>query len=320
MKPRPISTRRRGVVAALAASLAARGAHAQPAYPSRPLKLIVPYPPGGSTDILARAFAEAMGRALGQQVVVDNRPGAATNIGTEAAAHSPPDGYTVYFGTSALAQNPHFGPVPTVDVFRDLAPVSLVATMSFVVAANPALPIAGPAELVAAARARPGKLSISSASLEVTVKTLNHRAGIQLLHVPYKGGAQATSDAMAGHVDMVVALLPVLLPQLKAGKLKPIGLAAEKRSPAAPSIPTMAEGGVQGFSTPAWFALYVPPGTPEGFVARLNAAAVQAAAQQELVARMLDQGIEIQSSTPRELAERLRRDWDENAALARELK
>jgi len=316
----PHDAARRALLAALASTVALPAARAQAGYPNRPLKMIVPYPPGGSTDILARAFAEGLGRVLGQSVVVDNRPGAATNIGTEAAAHAPADGYNIYFGTSALVQNPHFGPPLAIDVFRDLVPVSLIATMSFVVAANPALPINDPAELVAAARARPDKLTISSASLEVTVKTLNQRAGIRLLHVPYKGGAQATSDAMAGHVDMVVALLPVVLPQLKAGKLKPIGLSAEKRSPAAPSIPTMAEGGIQGFSTPAWFALYAPPGTPADALARLAAATVQASAQPELVARMLEQGIEVQSSTPRELAERMRRDWDENAALAKELK
>jgi tripartite-type tricarboxylate transporter receptor subunit TctC len=283
------------------------------------VRMIVPYPPGGSTDILARGFVEQLSRQLGQPVVIDNRPGAATNIGTEAAARSAPDGYTVYFGTSGLASNPHFGPVPTIDVFRDLAPVGMIASMSFLVAAHPALAVSDAASLVALARARPGKVSIASASLETQVKTLNRRAGIELMHVPYKGGAQAAADTMAGHTDTVIALLPVLLPHLQSGKLKPVALAAARRSPAAPMLPTFPEGGVAGYPGPSWFALFAPAGVPEPILARLGAATQAAATAPELVARMTAQGIDMQSSTAAELAERLRHDHAEQATLFKEL-
>ncbi len=298
-------------------ALASLPAFAQ-AFPSKPIRLVVPYPPGGSTDILARAFAEPFARELGQPVVIENRPGASTNIGLEIAARSPADGYTIYFGTSGLASNPHFGPVPTVDVFKDITPISLVASMPFLVAAHPSLPANSPRELIDLAKASPGKLMISSASLETQVKTINKRAGIQLLHVPYKGGAQATNDAIAGHVNLVVALLPVLLPQIKAGKLKPIAISAPRRSPAAPDIPTFQEIGVDG-PTPSWFALFVPAGTPAQAIGRLNGAAVAAAADKPLVERTLQQGIEVRSSSPGQLADLLKSDYETNSVLVKEL-
>jgi tripartite-type tricarboxylate transporter receptor subunit TctC len=298
-------------------ALASLPAFAQ-AFPSKPIRLVVPYPPGGSTDILARAFAEPFARELGQPVVIENRPGASTNIGLEIAARSPADGYTIYFGTSGLASNPHFGPVPTVDVFKDITPISLVASMPFLVAAHPSLPANSPRELIDLAKASPGKLMISSASLETQVKTINKRAGVQLLHVPYKGGAQATNDAIAGHVNLVVALLPVLLPQIKAGKLKPIAISAPRRSPAAPDIPTFQEIGVDG-PTPSWFALFVPAGTPAQAIGRLNGAAVAAAADKPLVERTLQQGIEVRSSSPAQLADLLKSDYETNSVLVKEL-
>ena len=298
-------------------ALASLPAFAQ-AFPSKPIRLVVPYPPGGSTDILARAFAEPFARELGQPVVIENRPGASTNIGLEIAARSPADGYTIYFGTSGLASNPHFGPVPTVDVFKDITPISLVASMPFLVAAHPSLPANSPRELIDLAKASPGKLMISSASLETQVKTINKRAGVQLLHVPYKGGAQATNDAIAGHVNLVVALLPVLLPQIKAGKLKPIAISAPRRSPAAPDIPTFQEIGVDG-PTPSWFALFVPAGTPAQAIGRLNGAALAAAADKPLVERTLQQGIEVRSSSPAQLADLLKSDYETNSVLVKEL-
>lgn len=298
-------------------ALASLPAFAQ-AFPSKPIRLVVPYPPGGSTDILARAFAEPFARELGQPVAIENRPGASTNIGLEIAARSPADGYTIYFGTSGLASNPHFGPVPTVDVFKDITPISLVASMPFLVAAHPSLPANSPRELIDLAKASPGKLMISSASLETQVKTINKRAGVQLLHVPYKGGAQATNDAIAGHVNLVVALLPVLLPQIKAGKLKPIAISAPRRSPAAPDIPTFQEIGVDG-PTPSWFALFVPAGTPAQAIGRLNGAAVAAAADKPLVERTLQQGIEVRSSSPAQLADLLKSDYETNSVLVKEL-
>lgn len=316
--------RRREILAGAAATAAAwswpGAARAQNAFPARPVKMIVPYPPGGSTDILARGFVEQLSRQLGQPVVIDNRPGAQTNIGTEAAARSAPDGYTIYFGTSGLASNPHFGPAPAIDVFRDLAPIGMIASMSFVVAANPALPVSDAAALLALARARPGKVTIASASLETQVLTLNRRARIDLMHVPYKGGAQAAADTMAGHTDTVIALVPVLLPHLESGKLKPLALCSPKRSASLPNVPTFAEAGVQDAPAPSWFAVFAPAGVPEPILAQLAAATQAAASSAELVARMTARGIDMQSSTPAELAEILRRDHGQQAALHKELK
>jgi tripartite-type tricarboxylate transporter receptor subunit TctC len=309
-----------GAAATVAASAWSTVARAQGAYPIRPVKMIVPYPPGGSTDILARGFAEQLSRQLGQPVVIDNRPGAQTNIGTEAAARSTPDGYTIYFGTSGLATNPHFGPVPAIDVFKDLSPIGMVASMSFLVAANPAVQASDGASLIALARARPGKVTIASASLETQVLTLNRRARIDLMHVPYKGGAQAAADTMAGHVDTVIALVPVLLPHLQSGKLKPLALCSPRRSASIPNVQTFLEAGVRDAPAPSWFAMFAPAGVPEPILARLASATQAAASAPELVARMTAQGIDMQTSSPAELAETLRRDHAEQAALFKELK
>jgi tripartite-type tricarboxylate transporter receptor subunit TctC len=315
--------RRRDVLIGAAASAAAWSlpgiARAQGGFPTRPVKMIVPYPPGGSTDILARAFVEQLAKQLGQPVVIDNRPGAQTNIGTEAAARSTPDGYTIYFGTSGLASNPHFGPAPAIDVFKDLSPVGLLANMSFVVAANPGFQASDAPSLIRLARAQPGKITIASASLATQVLTLNRRAGIDLMHVPYKGGAQAAADTMAGHTDTVIALVPVLLPHLKSGKLKAIALCSPKRSPSLPDLPTFLEAGVKDAPAPSWFGVYTPAGVPEPIIARLAAATQAAASVPELVAQMSSRGIDMQTSTPAELAELLKRDYAVQAALHKEL-
>jgi tripartite-type tricarboxylate transporter receptor subunit TctC len=316
--------RRRDVLIGAAATVTALSwagnARAQAGYPARPVKMIVPYPPGGSTDILARGFVEQLARQLGQPVVIDNRPGAQTNIGTEAAARSAPDGYTIYFGTSGLASNPHFGPAPSIDVFKDLAPVGMIGGMAFVVAANPAVPVSDAASLIALARAQPGKTTIASASLETQVLTLNRRARIDLMHVPYKGGAQAAADTMAGHTDTVIALVPVLLPHLQSGKLKPIAVCSPKRSPSLPSVPTFLEAGVVDAPAPSWFAVFAPAGVPEPILARLAAATQAAASSPDLVTQMTARGIDMQPSSPAELAEILRRDYGQQAALHKELK
>jgi len=317
-------SRRRDVLIGAAASAAAWSlpgiARAQGGFPTRPVKMIVPYPPGGSTDILARGFVEQLAKQLGQPVVIDNRPGAQTNIGTEAAARSAPDGYTIYFGTSGLASNPHFGPAPAIDVFKDLAPVGMLANMSFVVAAHPGFQPSDAASLIALARAQPGKITIASASLETQVLTLNRRARIDLMHVPYKGGAQAAADTMAGHTDTVIALVPVLLPHLKSGKLKAIAVCSPKRSASLPDVPTFLEAGVQDAPAPSWFGVFTPAGVPEPILARLAAATQAAATTPELVAQMTARGIDMQTSTPAELADLLKRDYGLQAALHKELK
>lgn len=312
--------RRRFLFGASTLAAMGRNALAQGTFPSKPLRLIVPYPPGGTTDILARALGALIGQELGQSVVIDNRPGGATNIGSEAAIRSPADGHTIYFGTSGLASNPHFGPVPTYDAFKDLVPVAPVSSMSFLVAAGPKFPGNDPASFVSLARAQPKKVSIGSGALEVQVAQLSRGAGIELMHVPYKGGALAATDASGGHVDTVIALVPALLSFVQSGKLKAIGVAANARVAALPGTPTFAESGVPAILNNSWFGIFVPAGTPASVVSRLGSAVRASVSNVELVSKMSSQGVDLIPGTADDLAGMLRRDFAEYARMAKEMK
>lgn len=270
-------------------------------YPTQPVRLIVPYPPGGSTDFIARLYAESLGKELGQPVIVDNRPGAATNIGSEAVAKARPDGYTVLFGGGGPTLNTVFGPKPTFDPLTGLEAVSLIARVPFMVAANPKTPFGTAKDMIAAAKAAPGKYSISSAQLNVYVELLKARSDINLLHIPYKGGAQAATDAIAGQVDMVFALVPVLLPQLQAGKLKAIGVSSDKRlTKLLPNVSTFTELGVD-YDIGTWYGLQTPPGTPPAIVERLLQATQKIVAQAGFADKLAAVGAEAVSSQPAEM-------------------
>jgi tripartite-type tricarboxylate transporter receptor subunit TctC len=297
----------------LAAGLAA-GAQAQERYPGQPLRLVVPYPPGGTTDIIARNYAEQLGRELGQTVIVDNRPGGGTNIGAEAVARAKPDGYTLLFANNSQVLNPVFGPQPAFELGA-LEPISLVSRTAFIVAANPKAPFNTPAELLAAARAAPGKLSISSAQLDLYVELLNNKAGIQLLHVPYKGGAAAATDAISGQVNMVFALTPVLLPHIQAGKLKAVAVTSGKRVAVLPEVPTLTEQGID-YDFSIWYGLMAPAGTPRAVIERLAAATQKVMALPELVAKVRAAGADAVSSRPEEFQAQLRSEtalWQQTA-------
>lgn len=286
------------LVAACAGAAALAGAQD---YPREPVRLIVPYPPGGSTDVIARLYAEGLGKELGQPIVVDNRPGASTNIGSEAVARAKPDGYTVLFGGGGPTLNSVFGPKPSFDPMTGLDAVSMIARVPFMVAANPRVPFGNVREMVSTVRAAPGKYSISSAQLNVYVELMKERAGTDILHVPYKGGAQAATDAVAGQVDMVYALVPVLLPQVQSGKLKAIGVSSARRLTAVlPDVSTFAEAGVD-YDIGTWYALQVPPGTPAPVVARLARATRAIVAQPAFVERLTAIGAEAVASTPAEM-------------------
>ncbi len=316
------STPRRRLLAAGATALAL-GPFTSPraqAYPTRPIKLIVPYPPGGTTDLVARAFAEPLARELGQQIVVDNRPGAATHIGTDAAMRSAPDGYTLLLSTSGLATNFATGPVPPFDPQKTLAPITLINQMAFVVCANPSAPFSNVRELLAAARARPGRITIGSASLEYVARLLNAQSGVDILHVPYKGGAAAMNDAMSGQIDLAVALVPVMLPQIRSGRLKPIGVSTDRRAGALPQVPTFIESGESSFRVDSWYGLHGPAGLPRPLVRQLSEAARKVLTQPEFVERQRAIGSDLLWSTPEELAMRLKNDTEEALRIARELK
>ncbi|MGD9944867.1 MAG: tripartite tricarboxylate transporter substrate binding protein, partial [Burkholderiaceae bacterium] len=226
----------------------------------------------------------------------------------------------VYFGTSGLASNPQFGPTPNFDAVKCLTAVGPVSSLSFMVAASPNFPADDAAGLVALARARPGKVSIGSGSLQVQVAQLTRRAGIDLMHVPYKGGAQAAADAIGGHVDTVIALVPALISSIQNGKLKPIGIAAPSRAAGLPQVPTFTERGVPANINLSWFGLFVPTGTPAPIVSRLGAALRTAVTNPGLVSRMTAQGVDMTPGSAQDLAETLKRDYAEYGRLAQELK
>lgn len=304
--------------AGLAVSLAAP-LRAQP-YPNRPVKLVVPFPPGGATDIVARAFVELFGRELGQPIVVEYKPGAVTNIGTEQVTRAAPDGYTLLFGSSVMATNFATGPVPSFDPQKSLTHISMVNQMAYVVCANPAAPFSNVRELLAAARARPGRITLATASLEYVAKLLNAQSNVDILHIPYKGGAAAMTDAISGQVDMAAALVPVMLPQIRAGKLKAIGVTSPRRSGALPDVQTFIESGESRYRVEAWYSLQAPAGLPRDLLRSLSEATRKVLTNAEFVEKQRVIGSDIIWSTPEELAARLKTDTDEALRLARELK
>jgi tripartite-type tricarboxylate transporter receptor subunit TctC len=296
----------RSLFAALLAAGLAAGAAAQDNYPSQPVRIVVPYPAGGSTDLIARQFGEQLGKELGQPVLIDNKPGGGTNIGAEIVARSKADGYTLLFANNSQVLNPIFGPQPSFELSA-LTPVSLVSQVSFVLAANPHTPFNNGRELLAAAKATPGKLTVSSAQLDLYVELMNRKAGIQLLHVPYKGGAPATTDAIGGQVNMVFALLPVLQPHIQSGKLKALAVTAGKRLPNLPEVATLKELGVD-YDTQIWYGLMAPANTPKAVVDKLAAATQKVMSTPEMATRLRAGGSEPAWSTPAAFATQLRND------------
>lgn len=294
----------RAAGAAFLAGLVAGGAAAQDRYPNQPIRLVVPYPAGGTTDLIGRQLADQLGKELGQTVIVDNKPGASTNIGAESVARAKPDGYTLLMGSTGQVRNPVLGPTPSFELSA-LEPISLVSRLAFVLAANPKTPFNTGAELLSAAKAAPGKLTVSSAQLDMYVELLNRKAGINLLHVPYKGGAQASTDTISGQVNMVFALLPVLQPHIQGGKLKLLAVTSGKRLPVFPDVPTFTELGID-YDVSIWYGLMAPAGTPKPIVDRLAKATQKLMANPEMGARIRAIGAEPAWSRPEEFQAQLR--------------
>ena len=268
---------------------------------------MIPYPPGGTTDIVGRNLADQLTRELGQTVVVDNRPGGGTNIGADAVATAKPDGYTVFFAGITQVTNPVFGPVPAFDTLKAFEPVGLIATAPFMIGVNAKVPITDARELLTRARAEPDKLSVSSAQLDLFVELLNARAGMKLLHVPYKGGAAAASDAIGGQVNMVFAQVPALLTHLQSGRLRAMAVSSGKRFPALPDMPTWKELGVD-YEVNPWFGILAPAGTPRPIVERLTRAMEKVIATPDFVQKMRGVGAEPGYASPQEMAATMRSD------------
>ena len=296
--------------ASLSAALALSAPHAAAAaepYPARPVRFVVAFPPGGGTDIIARSIAQKLGERLGQQVLIDNRPGAGGNIGTDLVAKSSPDGYTLLMGSAGpLAINASLFARMPFDPIKDLAPVTLAASTPNVLVVHPSLPAATVRELIALAKARPGEINFASSGhgtpAHLAGELFNSMAGVKLIHVPYKGAAPALADLLGGQVQLMFSTMPPALPHVRDGKLRALAVTSLKRSPAAPDLPTVDEIALPGFEANTWHGVVVPAGTPEAIVARLNREIVAILHLPDVVERLSGQGAEALGSTPEEFA------------------
>ncbi|HVE48544.1 MAG TPA: tripartite tricarboxylate transporter substrate binding protein [Casimicrobiaceae bacterium] len=268
-------TRRAALAMFLAVATLPTLAHAQGAYPNKPIRVVVPFPAGGATDILARAAGQKMTEAFGQPVVVDNRPGAGGNIGSELVAKAPNDGYTLLMGTVGThAINASLYSKMPYDHVKDFIPIVLVAGVPNVLVVHPSVPANSVQELIAYGKANPGKLSFASSgsgtSIHLSGELFKVLTGVQMLHVPYKGSAPAVTDLLGGQVQLMFDNLPSALPHIKAGKLKALAVTSMARAPALPDVPTINESGVPGFEASSWFGLLAPAGTSREVVTKVN--------------------------------------------------
>ena len=293
-------------------------------YPSRPIRLVVPYPPGGGNDTLGRLVAQRLSTALGQQVFVENRAGAGGNLGTELVAHAKPDGYTLTLGFVAnMAMTPHLGKL-NYDPVKDFAPISMVAQGYQILVVNPAFPAKTVPELVALAKAKPGTLNYASGGngspLHLVAELFKIAAGVDIQHIPYKGSTPAAAAVLAGDTQMVFGGVVSSLPFVKAGKLRALAVTSPKRIDAAPDVPTLVELGYAGVEASSWYGLFAPAGTPPAIIARLNREMVALGKNPEHRAQLDKQGQEAVYSTPEELAAYVRSESDKWARVIKTAK
>ena len=289
-------------------------ANAQAAYPDKPLRVIHGFAPGGGADIFLRTVTPKFSENLGQQVVIEYRVGAAANLAMDAVAKAEPDGYTMLMGTPGLATNPFLYDKLPFDPLRDLAPISLIGSVQNALIVHPAVPASSVKELIALAKAQPGKLNFSSpgagTSLHLAGELFKQLAGVDIQHVAYKGGAQAQTDVMGGQVQMMFNVLPSALPQIKAGKLKVLAVTGKTRAESLPDVPTMVEAGVPGYSATTWNGLLTTAGTPKDRIAKLNDALVRAMKSPEMKQALDKIGQDPLWSTPEEFAAFLREETE----------
>lgn len=307
------STFRRGLLAAAAACALLPGLAAAQAFPSKPITIIVPFAAGGTTDILARIIAQGMGAELGQSVVVDNRAGAGGNIGGQVAARAPADGYTLFMGTvgthainAALYKKMPFDPI------KDFAPLTRVANVPNLLVANPAQPFKTVPELIAYAKANPGKINFGSSgsgsSIHLSGELFKSMAKVDMQHVPYKGSAPAVTDLLGNQIAIMFDNMPSAIQHVRSGKLRAIAVTTAKRSPELPDVPTIAEAGVPGYEATSWFGMFAPAATPAPVVAQLNAAIVKVLAQPDIRKKLAEQGAEAAGETPAQFADFIRKE------------
>lgn len=273
-----------------------------PAYPARPVRVLVGFPPGAGVDIMTRLVVPRLAEALGQQFIVDNRPGAAGNIAAEVAAKTPPDGYSLLSASAPIVMSQTLYRMLSFNVERDFEPVGLMASAPFILVVHPSLPAKSVKDFVALAKSRPGQLAFAStgsgSTPHLSMEMLKAQAGINLVHVPYKGTPQAVLDLLSGQVQAMFANTLSVLPQVKAGRLRALAISSAKRSAAVPELPTVAESGMPGYESGTWFGLFAPAGTPREIVIRLNGELVRIMATADMKAKLLDQGADPVTGTP----------------------
>jgi tripartite-type tricarboxylate transporter receptor subunit TctC len=291
------------LLAVLAFSFGSAIAGAQGTYPTRPIKLMVPYPAGGGADLLARAVSQKLGDALGQPIVVENRPGANGIIGTDAVAKAPADGYTLLLGNiGPNAINQALYPKLPYDCVKDFAPIGQMATTAHILAVHPSLPATNVQELIALAKASPGKLSYASTGIggspHLAAELFDMLTGTRMNHVPYKGASPANADLIGGQVQLSFNTLPPLLAQVKAGRVRALAVTSARRAGTMPGLPTIAESGVPGYDVSTWYGLLAPAGTPREVVLRLNAELNKLLQAPEMKAQMGGKGFDVETGTP----------------------
>jgi tripartite-type tricarboxylate transporter receptor subunit TctC len=306
-----------GAALASASSLS----NAQLNYPAKPVRMIVPYAAGGNTDFTARAVAERLTPILKQQVIVDNRPGGATNIGSDAVAKAAPDGYTLLMGGASNAINMSLFAKLPYDTLRDFEPITLCVQGANVLSVHPSVPAKNLWELITLAKARPGQLNFASSGLgssnHMAGELLKVMAGINIVHVPYKGNAPALTDAVGGHIEMILSGVPALVPHIQSGRLRAIAIGSLKRFPAIPQVPTFDESGVKGYEATTWFGLMAPAKTPREIVARLSNEVDRILKSPELRDRFIADGLEPMGGSPESFGKFIRSEIEKYAKVVK---
>ena len=297
-------------------AVAARG----DTFPSRPIRIVVPFAAGGATDLIARVVGQKLTESMGQAVVVENRPGASGMIGADLVAKAPPDGYTLLMASTAeIAINPSLYSKMSYDPQRDLAPITLAGVTPLILVVNPASPLHSVADIVKEAKAHPGTISFASAGngsvQHLSGELVKVLTSTDMVHVPYKGAAPALTDVLSGQVTMFFSGMPPAMPHVKSGKLRALAVTTPKRSPAAPDVPTMAEAGVQGFDISNWFGLLAPAGTPPGILDKLHDEAVKALMQPTVKERLAEQGAEVVADSREHFGAFIKAEADKYAKL-----
>ena len=303
------------VVLVVAVLLTSANASLAQSYPDKPIRIVVTFPAGGPTDAVARPISQSLSTTWGQPVIIDNRGGAGGIVGTEIVAHSAPDGYNLLIGTAGgMSINPSLHAKLSYDPFKDFAPISMLVINPQILVMHPALAASNVRELVALAKSKPGQLNFASSgtgtATHLGLELFKAATGINVVHVPYKGGAPALTDLIAGQVQLLFISIPSVMPQVKAGRLKALAVSSARRSLSAPEVPTVAESGYPGFEYVNWNALFAPAATPRAIINKLNSEVVKIMRDPDLAQKLVSQGAEPAPGTPEQLAQYMRVDFD----------